>query len=104
MVQIDLVGDDDLGFLGQRLAVLTQLISNAVIVIHRIGSVHRCNVQHMGQQGRPLDMFEELKSQARIYAESGDISQEEMKRLEILRKELALPKEDLARVEAMFAP
>ncbi len=55
-VQVDLVGHDDLGFLGQGLTVFAQLMSDTVIVIHGIGPVHRCNVQHMGQQGSPLNM------------------------------------------------
>jgi hypothetical protein len=59
-IQVDLVGHNDLGFLGQGLAVLAQLTPDAAVIIHGIGPIHRCYVQHMGQEGGPLNMPEEF--------------------------------------------
>ena len=62
--EVDLGDDQQLGPLGQRGAVLLQLVADRAVVGDRVGAVDRHGLDQVDQQAGPLDVAEELVPQA----------------------------------------
>ena len=58
------LGDDQqLGPVGQGRAVLGELVADRPVVVDRVGAVERHGLDQVNQDGRPLDVAEELVAQ-----------------------------------------
>ena len=76
------LGDDEqLGAIGQRLAVLGQLVADRPVVLDGVAAVHRHGLDEVDQQRRPLDVTQELVAQpvpgVGTLDQSGDIGHDE---------------------------
>ena len=74
--------DQQLGPLGQRRAVLRQLVADRPVILDRVGAVERHGLDEVDEQVRPLDVPEELVAQPVAgvgpFDQAGDVGHDEV--------------------------
>ena len=79
--EVHLGHDHQLGPLGQRGAVLLELVADHPVVLHRVRAVDRDGLDQVDQEAGPLDVAEELVAQAvprvRPFDQPGDVGDDE---------------------------